>query len=300
MKRLMALMLAGVMTAAMVAGCGQKSAETTAETPEETTQEATPDASDTETPEADPETPEETTSSEESDLAYVQGKGTLVVGITDFEPMDYKDESGNWIGFDADMAAAFAKSLGVSVEFVEIDWDNKIMELDGKTIDCVWNGMTLTDEVKSAMECSNAYCNNAQIVIVPADKAEQYQDKESLKELTFAVEAGSAGEAQVTELGAEFTPVTTQANALMEVAAGSSDAAVIDSLMAAAMVGEGTGYANLIYTVQLNSEEYGVGFRKGSDLAAALNEFFVTAYTDGSMVATAETYGVQAAVIEQK
>ncbi|MCI8310857.1 MAG: transporter substrate-binding domain-containing protein [Lachnospiraceae bacterium] len=300
MKRLMALMLAGVMTAAMVAGCGQKSAETTAETPEETTQEATPDASDTETPEADPETPEETTSSEESDLAYVQGKGTLVVGITDFEPMDYKDESGNWIGFDADMAAAFAKSLGVSVEFVEIDWDNKIMELDGKTIDCVWNGMTLTDEVKSAMECSNAYCNNAQIVIVPADKAEQYQDKESLKELTFAVEAGSAGEAQVTELGAEFTPVTTQANALMEVAAGSSDAAVIDSLMAAAMVGEGTGYANLTYTVQLNSEEYGVGFRKGSDLAAALNEFFVTAYTDGSMVATAETYGVQAAVIEQK
>lgn len=281
------------MTAAMVAGCGQKSAETTAETPEETTQEATPDASDT-------ETPEETTSSEESDLAYVQGKGTLVVGITDFEPMDYKDESGNWIGFDADMAAAFAKSLGVSVEFVEIDWDNKIMELDGKTIDCVWNGMTLTDEVKSAMECSNAYCNNAQIVIVPADKAEQYQDKESLKELTFAVEAGSAGEAQVTELGAEFTPVTTQANALMEVAAGSSDAAVIDSLMAAAMVGEGTGYANLTYTVQLNSEEYGVGFRKGSDLAAALNEFFVTAYTDGSMVATAETYGVQAAVIEQK
>ncbi len=276
MKRLMALMLAGVMTAAMVAGCGQKSAETTAETPEETT------------------------SSEESDLAYVQGKGTLVVGITDFEPMDYKDESGNWIGFDADMAAAFAKSLGVSVEFVEIDWDNKIMELDGKTIDCVWNGMTLTDEVKSAMECSNAYCNNAQIVIVPADKAEQYQDKESLKELTFAVEAGSAGEAQVTELGAEFTPVTTQANALMEVAAGSSDAAVIDSLMAAAMVGEGTGYANLTYTVQLNSEEYGVGFRKGSDLAAALNEFFVTAYTDGSMVATAETYGVQAAVIEQK
>ena len=300
MKRLMALMLAGVMTAAMVAGCGQKSAETTAEAPEETTQETTPDASDTETPEADPETPEETTSSEESDLAYVQGKGTLVVGITDFEPMDYKDESGNWIGFDADMAAAFAKSLGVSVEFVEIDWDNKIMELDGKTIDCVWNGMTLTDEVKSAMECSNAYCNNAQIVIVPADKAEQYQDKESLKELTFAVEAGSAGEAQVTELGAEFTPVTTQANALMEVAAGSSDAAVIDSLMAAAMVGEGTGYANLTYTVQLNSEEYGVGFRKGSDLAAALNEFFVTAYTDGSMVATAETYGVQAAVIEQK
>lgn len=299
MKRLMALMLAGVMTAAMVAGCGQKSAETTAETPEETTQEATPDASDTETPEADPETPEETTSSEESDLAYVQGKGTLVVGITDFEPMDYKDESGNWIGFDADMAAAFAKSLGVSVEFVEIDWDNKIMELDGKTIDCVWNGMTLTDEVTSSMECSNAYCNNAQIVIVPADVADKYQDKDSLSDLSFAVEAGSAGEEQVSSLGLDYTPVKAQSDALMEVASGTSDAAVIDSLMAAAMVGEGTGYADLAYTIGLNSEEYGVGFRKGSDLAAALNDFFAASFEDGSMMKTAETYGVEAAVVEQ-
>ncbi len=196
-------------------------------------------------------------------------------------------------------AKAFGESLGVDVEFVEIDWDNKIMELDGRTIDCVWNGMTLTDEVKSAMECSNAYCNNAQIVIVPADKKDQYQDVDSLSELTFAVEAGSAGEAQVTELNLEFTPVKAQSDALMEVAAGTSDAAVIDSLMAAAMVGEGTGYADLTYTVQLNSEEYGVGFRKGSDLAAALNEFFAVSYADGSMTACAETYKVQAAVIEQ-
>ena len=107
-----------------------------------------------------------TEASDESDMAYVKGKGTLVVGITDFEPMDFKDDSGEWVGFDADMAKAFAESLGVKAEFVEIDWDNKIMELDGKTIDCVWNGMTLTDEVTSSMECSNAYCNNAQVVIV--------------------------------------------------------------------------------------------------------------------------------------
>lgn len=103
-------------------------------------------------------------SESKSDLEYVKDKGTLVVGITDFAPMDYKDESGNWIGFDADMASAFAESLGVKAEFVEIDWDNKIMELDGKTIDCVWNGMTLTDEVTSSMACSDAYCNNAQVL----------------------------------------------------------------------------------------------------------------------------------------
>jgi len=236
---------------------------------------------------------------EESDLAYVQANGKLVVGITDFAPMDYKDESGEWVGFDADMAKAFAESLGVDVEFIEIDWDNKIMELDNKSIDVVWNGMTLTEDVKAAMECSNAYANNAQVVIVPADKAADYQTPESVAGLNIAVENGSAGEEVVTALGYTVTEVATQADALMEVAAGTSDAAVIDSLMAAAMVGEGTGYADLTYTVGLNSEEYGAGFRKGSDLAAALNDFLKAAYEDGSMLAVAETYGVQAAIIAQ-
>ena len=234
-----------------------------------------------------------------TDLEYIKDKGTLVVGITDFAPMDYKNDAGEWVGFDADMARAFAESLGVKVEFVEIDWDNKVLELDGKSIDCVWNGMTLTDEVTSAMECSNAYCNNAQVVIVPTDKAGQYQTVESCAALTFAVEAGSAGKDEVEALGYSFTEVKAQSDALMEVAAGTSDAAVIDSLMAAAMVGAGTGYENLTYTVGLNSEEYGVGFRKGSELAQKLNEFFAASYADGTMQAIAETYGVQAALIAQ-
>lgn len=274
-KRVLSLLLCGLMTAALLAGCGSKEA-----------------------PATEPPADTEAESADGSDMEYVKSKGTLVVGITDFEPMDYKDENGEWIGFDADMAKAFAESLGVEAEFVEIDWDNKALELDSKTIDCVWNGMTLTDEVKSAMECSNAYCNNAQIVIVPADKADQYQDTDSLKELNFAVEAGSAGEAEVNALGLSCTPVKAQSDALLEVASGTSDAAVIDSLMAAAMVGEGTGYADLTYTVQLNSEEYGVGFRKGSDLATALNDFFAAGYEDGSVAACAETYNIQAALID--
>jgi polar amino acid transport system substrate-binding protein len=106
-------------------------------------------------------------SSEDSDVDYIQGKGTLIVGITDFEPMDYKDDSGEWIGFDADMARVVGEKLGVEVQFVEIDWDMKITELDSKNIDVVWNGMTLTDEVTSSMECTNAYCNNAQVVVEP-------------------------------------------------------------------------------------------------------------------------------------
>ena len=283
MKKIWAMLLALTMILSLAA-CGSKKETPAAEEKPAAEQPA-------ETPAAEPVA--------DSEVAAIQSKGTLVVGITDFAPMDYKDADGNWIGFDADMAKAFAESLGVAVEFVEIDWDNKVLELNSKTIDCVWNGMTLTDEVTSAMECSNAYCNNAQVVIVPADKADQYQTVEACADLAFAVEAGSAGEAEVTALGYSCTPVKAQSDALMEVAAGTSDAAVIDSLMAAAMVGEGTGYADLTYTVGLNSEEYGVGFRKGSDLAAALNDFFAAAYADGSMIECAETYGVQAALIAQ-
>lgn len=301
MKKWIAMLLAALMVFSMAA-CAAKNepaADQTTDQPAADTQTSEP-AEDTASGEDAAPAADQTAA--DSDMAYVQSKGTLVVGITDFAPMDYQNESGEWVGFDADMAKAFAESLGVSVEFVEIDWDNKILELGSKSIDCVWNGMTLTDEVTSAMSCSNAYCNNSQVVIVPADKAADYADVEACKALSFAVEAGSAGMAEVEKLGASFTEVKDQATALMEVAAGTSDAAVIDSLMAGAMVGEGTSYDSLTYTVSLNAEEgeqYGVGFRKGSDLAAALNDFFAAAYADGSMQACAETYGIQAALIAQ-
>ncbi len=287
-KKVLSVFLCGVMAASLLAGCGSSKTEEVV---------TNTDAADAEEEAEDAET--ETAAAEDSDMAYVVDKGTLVVGITDFEPMDYKDENGDWIGFDADMAKAFAESLGVEAEFVEIDWDNKALELEGKSIDCVWNGMTLTDEVTSSMECTDAYLNNAQVVVVPKSQADKYQDTDSLKDLSFAVEAGSAGEEEVSALGLTYTPVKAQSDALLEVASGTSDAAVIDSLMAAAMIGEGTSYADLTYTVALNSEKYGVGFRKGSDLAAVLNEFFANATADGSMKTYAEKYGVQAALVEE-
>ena len=286
MKKFLALMLALVMVFALAA-CGEPETEETAPATEPAGEETLAG--------------EETAPAEgDSDLAYVKEKGTLVVGITNFEPMDYQDENGEWIGFDADLAKAFAEYLGVEVQFQEIEWESKIMELDGKTIDVVWNGMTLTDEVLAAMECSNAYCNNAQVVILPADVAEQYLDTASMAELNFAVESGSAGEDMAIENGFTYTPVVDQATAVLEVSSGTCDAAIIDSLMAAAMVGEGTSYADLTYTISLNSEEYGVGFRKGSDLAAELNAFFAAAYADGTMQEIADTYGVTAALIPQE
>ena len=284
MKKFFALLLALCMIFALAA-CGEPASE-----PSEAPASEAPAS----------EAPASEAPAAESDMAYVQEKGSLIVGITEFEPMDYQNEAGEWIGFDADLARAFADSLGVEAVFQVIEWDNKVMELDGKTIDVVWNGMTLTDEVLSAMECSNAYCNNAQVVILPADSAEDYPDAASMSELNFAVESGSAGEAMAIENGFSYTPVVDQATAVLEVSSGTCQAAIIDSLMAAAMVGEGTSYADLTYTISLNSEEYGVGFRKGSDLAAALNEFFVDYYAAGTMQELAETYGVTAALIAQE
>ena len=272
-KKLIAILLAAVMVIACfaLAACGNKTDDT-----------ATTDAANTsDAPAA------------ESDLAYIQSKGKLVVGITDFAPMDFKEEgSEEWVGFDADLAKAFASSLGVEVEFTEIDWDNKILELDGKSIDCVWNGMTITDEVKSAMSVSNPYCKNAQVIVVPADKAADYQTAEACKDLQFAVEAGSAGQDVAEENGFSVTEVKDQATALQEVAAGTSDAAIIDLLMAGAMIGEGTGFSSLTYTASLNSEEYGVGFRKGSDLVTAFNTFFDSEVALGSVDKIAEQYGI--------
>ena len=237
--------------------------------------------------------------SDESDLAYVQGKGKLIVGITEFNPMDYRDASDptGWIGFDADVAKAFADSLGVDIEFIEIDWDNKIMELNSKSVDCLWNGMTLTPEVLNSMATTKPYCNNAQVVVLNADVADNYKDEESIKDLSFAVESGSAGEVVATEKGFNTVAVLTQADALMEVASGTSDACIIDLLMAGAMIGEGTSYPQLTYTMELTSEEYGVGFRQGSELAEKFNEFYKAAFESGQIQEIAEKYGVQESII---
>lgn len=300
MKKLTSLLLAALLlaSASALSSCNKQTADDGNQNDVANNGANTENTDDKTDDKSNDQTEDKTDQNAAGDLDYIKEKGELVIGITDFEPMDYKDEKGDWIGFDADVAKAFAESLGVEAKFVEIEWGNKILELNAKSIDCVWNGMTLTDEVLSSMECSDAYCNNQQIVIVPADKADDYKTEESLKDLTFAVEAGSAGEEVATEKGFGTTPVLDQATAVMEVASGTSDAAIIDSLMAAAMVGEGTGYPQLAYTVGLTTEEYGVGFRKGSDAASALNDFFKASKEDGTLEKIAETYGVQAALIK--
>ena len=230
----------------------------------------------------------------ETDLSYIKDKGKLVVGITDYAPMDYKDDNGEWTGFDAEFAQLFAKDLGVACEFYVIaDWGKKFMELDTKQIDAVWNGMTITEEAKLNSNVSNPYVVNAQVVVMKADVVADYDYMESLNGLTIAVENGSAGQDAANAItGATIVPLQDQGAALLEVKAGTADACVIDITMAYAMTGEGTDYADLAAGISLTEELYGVSFRKDSDVTAVFNDFMAKIKADGTLQALADKYNL--------
>ena len=227
-----------------------------------------------------------------SDLDYIKEKGKLVIGYTVYEPMNYTDADGNFTGFDTELATAVCEKLGVEPEFVEINWDTKVVELDAKSIDCIWNGMTLTDDIMANTATTKAYAKNAQVVVVK--DGTDYASTADLVGKTVVAEAGSAGEAAIEGdenlAQADYVSKSVQTDCLMEVAAGTADAAVLDLTLANAMIGEGTDYASLAIVDELNAEEYGVAFRKGSDAAAAVDAAFDELKADGTMQALAEKY----------
>lgn len=220
----------------------------------------------------------------------------LVIGYTIYEPMNYM-EDGKLVGFDTEFAEAVCAKLGVQPEFVEINWDTKFVTLDANKIDCIWNGMTISDEVKENCDVSKAYVKNAQVVVMKKDVIEDYADIESLKGLKFAAEAGSAGEEAIKENGLDgnYNPVALQTDALLAVMGGQADACVIDITMAKSMTAEGTSYDSLTYSLELTSEEYGIGFKKGSDLTAKVDAIIDELNADGTLPALAEKYGVNLA-----
>ena len=227
-----------------------------------------------------------------SDLDYIKEKGKMVIGYTVYEPMNYTDADGNFTGFDTELATAVCEKLGVEPEFVEINWDTKVVELDAKSIDCIWNGMTLTDDIMANTATTKAYAKNAQVVVVK--DGTDYSSTADLVGKTVVAEAGSAGEAAIEGdenlAQAAYVSKSVQTDCLMEVAAGTADAAVLDLTLANAMIGEGTDYASLKIVDELNAEEYGVAFRKGSDTAAAVDAVFDELKADGTMQALADKY----------
>ena len=275
MKRFVSMFLAGAM-ALSLAACGGAASSTAASS---TASSAAASAS-------------AVSESADSDLAYIKGKGKMTIGYTVYEPMNYTDADGNFTGFDTELATAVCEKLGVEPEFVEINWDTKIVELDAKSIDCIWNGMTITDDIQQNAACTKAYAKNAQVVVVK--DGTEYASTADLVGKTVVAEAGSAGESVIADdenlAQTDYISKSVQTDCLMEVAAGTADAAVLDLTLANAMIGEGTDYANLKIVDELNAEEYGVAFRKGSDAAAAVDAAFDELTADGTMQALADKY----------
>ena len=233
----------------------------------------------------------------ESDLSYVQGNGKLIIGYTDYAPMNYTDESGTFTGFDTELATLICEKLGLEPQFVEINWDTKEVELNAKSIDCIWNGLTINPERKETMEITNPYVKNAQVVLMKEDAT--YNGTESLIDKTVAAEQGSAGEDTIKADDnlnqASYVPKTLQTECLMELKAGTVDAAVLDLTLANTMTGEGTSYEDIIIVDHLAQENYGVAFRKGSDICAEVNKIFDELVADGTMATLAEKYGLDLA-----
>ena len=273
MKKILAVLLAVLVVAFSFAACSTEKTETTTEN---------------------------TTAAADSDLAYVQGKGNLVIGITYFEPMDYIDENGELTGFEVEFGKAVCEKLGVEPKFQEISWEAKETELAAKNIDCIWNGMTITDERKEAMSVSVPYMNNKQVIVCKAENKDAFAVAGALDGKTVVAEKESAGEETVLDEAnadffgkANFVAVDAMKNALMEVKAGTADAAVIDYVTGIGSLGEGSSYSDLaIVEKSFADEQYGIAFRKGSDITEKVNAAIKELVADGTLDKIAEKYNL--------
>lgn len=278
-KKILALVLALVMMLSLAA-CGGNGAETTTAAGDTT---AAEDAV--------------------SDLAYIQDKGELVIGYTEFAPMNYKDDNGEFVGFETEFAKAVCKELGVNAKFQLISWEAKETELKSKNIDCIWNGLTITPEREEAMSISTPYMANKQVLIVKKENADKYLKAEDMKDAKIVAEAESAGEevAKSDEFfaTAKYTAVKDQKTALMEVASGVADGCVVDYVLSIGMIGEGTDYSDLVVVESLAfaDEQYGIAFRKGSDTTAKVNEIITKLVENGELNKIAETYKLTEQII---
>lgn len=237
-----------------------------------------------------------------SDFEYIKNKGKLSIGITLFAPMNY-NENGELTGFETEFAKAVCKKLGVEPDFQEINWDSKEVELNSKNIDCIWNGMTITEERKENMSITNPYMNNKQVMVVNKENLKKFA--ESVDGASIVAEAGSTGEelAQSDKFFAagKYTGVDSQAKALMDVASGTSDVAIVDYVTSIGSIGDDTDYADLTVVTgkEFALDEYGVAFRKGSDATEEVNKIIKELYEDGTLKTIAEKYKLQDLLLKQ-
>lgn len=281
MKKLLSLLLAVLMLTCLFAGCGNDDVNL--------------DDSDVFSDGGD--------ATATSDADYITGNGKMVIGITLFPPMNYYDDAEELIGFETEFAKAVCEKIGVEPEFVVIDWKAKEIELNAKNIDCIWNGMTIDEERKANMEITDPYMQNRQVMVVKSENLEKYS--EGVIGASVVAEAGSAGEKLATGdeffKDSAFTPVSSMTKALMDVAAGTSDIAIVDYVNSIGSIGAGTDFENLVAVEarEFAPEEYGIAFRKGSDMATVVNNTIDELMADGTLEVIAAKYKLQNLLIKE-
>ncbi|MBQ9155218.1 MAG: transporter substrate-binding domain-containing protein [Eubacterium sp.] len=295
MKKLLTALLAGVMCVSLLTGCGGSGSSAPAA--EGTTQAG------------------EAAASADSDWAYIQDKGAMTIGMTLFAPMNYYDDNNEFVGFDTELANAVGEKLGIQIDFEEINWDSKEVELNSKNIDCIWNGMCITEERKQNMSITDPYLMNTQAMVMKADREEEIMA--DVSGLTVTAEQGSTGEGKLdgsieddetVEVSAHeyfansnYVPSDSMAKALLEVKSGTADLALVDSVCALAMVGPDTDYSDMVVNMdnKFGDQEYGIAFRKGSDTADVVSGAIAELYADGTVEEIAAKYGLSDALIKK-
>ena len=287
-KRIAALLLAGIMSVGL---CSCASSNTSSASESSSAAESNADGSAADSTDS--------TASEGGDWQYIADKGNFVAGITLFEPMNYYDENGELTGFETEFTKAVCEKLGVEAKFQEIEWDKKEIELNAKTIDAIWNGLTVTEERKENMGFSKSYVRNKQVVVIKADNKDKYTDEASMAGASCAAESGSAGQTAIETSSVlsqnEFVGASAQTDVLLEVKAGTVELGVLDYVMAKASIGEGTDYSDLMIVegVELAPEEYAIGMRKGdTETIEKVNGAIDELVADGTLKALAEKYGL--------
>ena len=232
-----------------------------------------------------------------NDLMNIKAAGKMVIGITESAPMNYYDEEGNLVGFDTEYAKIVCERLGVEAEFKIINWNTKEKDLEKGEVDAVWNGLTVNKNRRKDMDFTKVYLTNKQCVVIDKSDVSVYTSAQKMKDAVVTAEAGSAGEVAVSYnrylSKADYVPSGSQSNALIALAAGNADGAVVDITFAFSNVGKGD-YKNLMIVedITLSDEECAVGLRKGSDLTAEINRVTDELIEDGTLLAIAAEYGL--------
>lgn len=238
----------------------------------------------------------EDTSSADGSWAYVEENGVLKVGLDDtFAPMGFRDEENNLVGFDIDLANAVCEELGVTAEFVPINWDAKELELTSKNIDCIWNGMSATPERMESMSLSYKYLNN-KIVVMALDENVTVASAEDLANYNIGTQADSAAlETMKADAGWDafaenVTEYKTYDQALMDMQAGRLDCIVVDQVL-----GE---YKNsklqekmIVCDYNFGDDYYAIGFRaEDKELTDKVNAAIQALIDDGTAAEISNTW----------